>query len=149
MNETKELADLVQRKLTLLTLLARLGKQQLALIDGGDMGLLMKLLAAKQTLLSQLQELERRLDPFRSDDPEARLWASADARAECQRQATECNLRLTEVMELEKQAERQMVIRRDNAAARLQGVHSAAEASHAYAVSGGRQANSSTLCDES
>ena len=148
MNETNELADLVQRKLTVLTLLARLGKQQLAVIEGGDMSLLMKLLAAKQTLLVQLQELERRLNPFRSDDPDARVWVSADARAECQRQAGECNLRLTEVMELEKQAERQMVLRRDGVAARLQGVHSAAEASHAYAASAVEPLNRSTLCDE-
>ena len=149
MNETNVLADLVQRKLTILTLLARLGNQQLALIDGGDMTLLLKLLAAKQTLLSQLQELERRLDVFRDDDPEARIWASADARAECQRQATECNLRLNEVVELEKQAERQMILRRDSAAARLQGVHSAAEARLAYAAGAAEPLVRSTLCDES
>ena len=149
MNETKELADLVQRKLTILTLLARLGKQQLALIDGGDMTLLMKLLSAKQTLLTQLQELERRLDPFRADDPEARIWASDDARAECQRQATECNQRLTEVMELEQQAEKQMVLRRDGVAARLQGVHCAAEASHAYAAGGALPPTQSTCAIES
>ena len=49
--DTRQLADLVSRKLEVLTLLARLGRQQLAVIDGGDMGLLMKLLAAKQALL--------------------------------------------------------------------------------------------------
>jgi hypothetical protein len=147
--DTNQLASLVQRKLEVLTLLARLGKQQLALIDSGDMTLLMKLLSAKQTLLVQLQELERQLDPFRADDPESRTWASSQARTECQRQASECSQRLTEVMELEKQAERQMVLRRDSAAARLQGVHSAAEASAAYSAGAIDLHSRPSLCDES
>lgn len=147
--DTNQLAALVQRKLEVLTLLARLGKQQLAVIDGGDMGLLMKLLSAKQALLVQLQQLEKQLDPFRADDPDARTWASSQARAECQRQADECNQRLTEVVQLEKQAERQMVLRRDSAAARLQGVHSAAEASHAYTAAAIDSRPRPSLCDES
>jgi hypothetical protein len=146
---TNQLATLVQRKLEILTLLARLGQQQLALIDGGDMGLLMKLLSVKQALLSQLQEAERQLDPFRADDPDARTWASAEARAECQRQASECSQRLTEVMQWEKQAERQMVLRRDSAAARLQGVHTAAEATSAYTAGALDAPSRPTLCDES
>ncbi|HUE71333.1 MAG TPA: hypothetical protein VMP01_10655 [Pirellulaceae bacterium] len=149
MTDTNQLASLVQRKLQVLTLLARLGEQQLAVIDGGDMGLLMKLLAAKQALLVQLQELEKQLDPFRADDPESRTWASSQARAECQRQASECNQRLTEVVQLEQQAERQMVLRRDSAAARLQGVHSAAEASGAYTAAAIDSRSRPTLCDES
>ena len=41
---------------------------------------LLKLLAAKQTVLDQLQQVERQLDPFRDEDPEARVWRSpADA----------------------------------------------------------------------
>jgi hypothetical protein len=146
---TNHLAFLVQRKLEILTLLVRLGKQQLALADGGDMGMLMKLLAAKQALLTQLQELERQLDPFRADDPEARTWASAAARAECQRQATECGWRLSEIIELEKQAERQMVLRRDSVAARLQGAHSAAEATSAYTAGAIDSPFRPTLVDES
>ncbi len=147
--DTRQLADLVSRKLEVLTLLARLGRQQLAVIDGGDMGLLMKLLAAKQALLTQLQELEKQLDPFRADDPEARVWASSQVRTECQRQATECGQRLTEVLELEKLAERQMVQRRDGVAARLQGVHSAAEATSAYTARAIDAPARPTLCDES
>lgn len=148
-HETKQLADLVQRKLEVLTLLVRLGRQQLALIEAGEMEVLMKLLGAKQALLSQLQELERQLDPFRADDPEARAWSSAAARAACQKQAEECGQRLAEVIQLEQQAERQMTQRRDSAAARLQGVHSATEARHAYAASAFDSVSRPTLCDES
>jgi hypothetical protein len=148
MTDTNHLATLVQRKLEVLTLLTRLGKQQVALIDSGDMGMLMKLLGAKQALLSQLQELEKQLDPFRADDPESRSWPSPAARAECQRQADECAQQLAELLRLEKQAELQMVLRRDNAAARLQGVHSAAEASHAYAASTIEPVSRPNLCDE-
>lgn len=132
--DSAALATLVERKLHVLTLLKRLAEQQLALIEVGDMELLIKLLAAKQTLLTQLQNLERQLDPFRAQDPETRNWPSAAARAACQRQADLSAQILTELMQLERQGESQMVRRRDSAAARLQTMHTAAEANHAYAA---------------
>ena len=147
-SDTHQLAFLVERKLESLALLVRLGRQQLALIEAGEMGMLLKLLAAKQSLLAQLQDLDRQLDPFRDEDPESRQWPSAAARAECQRQAALCAELLGEAMQLEKQAERHMVRRRDEAVARLQGVHSAAEASHAYAASSIHPLSRAAMCDE-
>ena len=145
---TDRLAALVGSKLELLTLLVRLAQQQLALIEAGDMSMLMKLLAAKQTLLTQLTELERKLDPYRADDPDARVWRSPQARAECQQQSELAAQNLSELMALEKQGEGRMVRRRDEAAARLQGVHSAAEASHAYAASPAAPNSGLDLCDQ-
>lgn len=131
---TELLAALVQQKRGVLVLLARLAEQQLALVEAGEMTLLMKLLAAKQSLLVQLQQLERQLDPFRTQDPDRRTWRTPGDRAACQQQADECAALLAHVMGLEQQAEARMVLRRDAAAERLAGVHSAAEAGHAYAA---------------
>ena len=147
-SDTDRLAALVESKFQVLSLLLRLAEQQLALIEAGEMGLLMKLLTAKQSLLSQLSELERQLDPFRGDDPDARIWRRPQDRAACQRQAELAAQKLAELMELEKKGESEMVRRRDGAAARLQGVHSAAEARHAYAARPGGQSSGLELCDE-
>ena len=89
-HDTDLLAALVAAKLKILELLAQLARKQLALADRGESTDLLKLLAAKQTVLSQLQHIERRLDPFRSQDPEARVWRSPADRQRCQEQAIRC-----------------------------------------------------------
>ena len=73
-------AALVTAKLKILELLVGLARKQLAIVEKGEISDLVKLLAAKQTVLSQLQTLERQLDPFRPQDPETRRWNSADTK---------------------------------------------------------------------
>ena len=130
--ESDRLAQLVLCKLQIMQLLRRLAAQQLEVISGGDMSNLLKLLAAKQTVMDQLAKAEQQLDPFRSQDPDARDWPSAGAREVCQRNVETCNELLSEIMRLEKQAELEMVRRRDDASVRLAGMHGASEARHAY-----------------
>jgi len=113
-------------------LLRKLAAQQLDVISGGDMTNLLKLLAAKQTVMDQLAKVELQLDPFRGQDPETRDWPSTTARETCQRNVESCNELLTDIMRLEKQAELEMVRRRDDASVRLAGMHGASEARHAY-----------------
>lgn len=146
--DTDQLTGLIACKLEVLTLLKRLAEQQLALIEAAETTTLLKLLAAKQTLLSRLQAIEEQLDPFRRQDPESRPWRSAEARAECQRQADRCAEVHAELLQWEQRGEREMVRRRDVAAARLQGVHSAAQASHAYAAGGADLESCFQVCDE-
>ena len=93
---------------------------------------LLKLLAAKQTVMDQLAKVEQQLDPFRGQDPETRDWPSTAAREECQRNVDTSNELLTEIMRLEKQGEMEMVRRRDAASVQLAGMHGASEARHAY-----------------
>ena len=130
--ETQRLAQVVQCKLQIMQLLRRLAAQQLEIITGGDISNLLKLLAAKQTVMDQLAKLEQQLDPFRGQDPETRDWPSTAAREECQRNVETCNELLTEIMRLEKQGEMEMVRRREAASIQLSGMHGASEARHAY-----------------
>ncbi len=83
--ESERLAQLALCKLQIMQLLRRLAAQQLEIITGGDMSNLLKLLAAKQTVMDQLAKVEQQLDPFRGQNPETRDWPSAAAREECQR----------------------------------------------------------------
>jgi hypothetical protein len=131
-NDTDRLAALIAAKLQVLEILARLSQRQLALIDAGEMTALVKLLASKQTVMSQMQTLEQQMAPFRGVDPDARVWRSSADRAACQAQAERCNALLAEALALEQQAEEAMLRRRDAAAVALAAAQSATDARSAY-----------------
>lgn len=130
--ETDRLAALVAAKCQVVDLLVTLAERQLQLAEAGETHALFKLLAAKQGVLEQLQRLEREIDPFRTQDPESRLWRTPADRAQCQRQAQQAAERLARAMTLEKQGEAAMVRRRDAAAAAIEAAQSATDARVAY-----------------
>jgi hypothetical protein len=130
--DTDILADLIDRKHGLLLQLRELGRRQLELIEANDLTQLLKLLASKQKLLTALQALERQLDPFRSQDPETRVWRAADDRDRCAQAASECEVVRAEIVQAERMSESRLTFRRDEAASRIQGVHQASQIRHAY-----------------
>ena len=73
---TDTLAELIEAKCRRLASLRELGRRQLALIEEGDMNALLDLLTTKQRSLIELQRIERALDPFRGENPDARRWRS-------------------------------------------------------------------------
>jgi hypothetical protein len=133
--ETQLLAELLGRKHDCLAQLYELGGQQLALAESGDITQLLKVLAAKQRLLTRLQELEGELDPFRSQQPEERQWPSAEERARCAQIIERSESLFRDLLAREKQSEQALGRRRDEAAARLEQAHSASQARGAYGTS--------------
>jgi hypothetical protein len=134
--ETEVLAGLIDNKYEVLSLLRQLARAQVIVVRDGDMNRLMKLLATKQDLLNQLRNVERHIDPFRSQDPESRQWRSPQRRQQVRDMTTRCESLLNEIMLVEKQCEGELVVRRDAAATRLQGIHSVTQATDAYLSSG-------------
>jgi flagellar biosynthesis/type III secretory pathway chaperone len=132
MTSTETLASLIAQKAQLVELLARLSHAQVDLIHGGDMTKLMPVLSAKQQLLTQLQQLEQALAPFRDEDPDQRAWASAAAREKCRSDAQRAEQLLAQIMVLERQAEAEMIRRRDETARRLEEMDSSSRAHSAY-----------------
>lgn len=130
--ETDILADLVQQKLALMLKLHQLGRKQLELIEANDLTQLLKLLASKQKILTTLQSHERQMDPFRTQDPESRVWRSAEDRDRCAAAAAQCERLREEIVRAEQVSESRLTFRRDEAASRLQGLHQASQARHAY-----------------
>jgi hypothetical protein len=128
------LMELIAAKLQVVELLAGLAQRQLQLAEAGEMGPLLKLLAAKQTVLDQLQRLERGLDPFRGQNPDERVWRDPASRERCQEQVNRASQLLAEAMSLDKRSEAAMLKRRQAAAAALEEVQSAAAAHAAYAA---------------
>jgi len=130
--ETDLLGDLIRRKRSCLAQLRHMGTKQLELVRAGNINDLLELLATKQHVLIQVQQFERQLDRFRGEDPQKRRWRTPEARQACAADLAECERLLARIMAQEKQSEQELVQRRDEAAARLAGVHSAGEARSAY-----------------
>jgi hypothetical protein len=129
---TDILAELVEKKHDLLVQLRDVGLRQMELIDGADITQLLKLLSSKQRLLVALQDVERRLNPFRRENPDDRIWRTPADRARCADLANRSEALLAEVVEQEKRSEAQLCVHRDRVAEELEGAHRAAEAASAY-----------------
>jgi hypothetical protein len=138
MLSTKLLSDLIRRKHDVLVKLCELGRRQSETVDRGETTLLLQLLAGKQVMITELQQVERELAPFHSENPESRVWPTPAARAQCAQQAAECNQLLQEILELEKSSADRMTVRRNEVAAQLRHVYAAGQAREAYAAQGTR-----------
>jgi hypothetical protein len=146
-HETDILARLAREKLACLTRLRDMGQKQFVLVRAGDMAELLDVLAAKQRVLWQLQRVERAMDPFRGQDPDQRRWRSSEERMQCGAILDQCERLLREIVTEERQSEHELLRRRDQAAAHLQGTHLASRARGAYlaeAPSGESQLDLST-----
>jgi hypothetical protein len=132
MQSTEQLAVLISQKHEVLVQLRAVGVRQSALVGSGEIAALLKLLSAKQHLITRLQELERELKPYYDGDPDQRVWRSPDERTRCAKQASECNALLEEIVRLEKFGAEKMNDRKNEVAQQLNQVHAAAHVRNAY-----------------
>ena len=129
---TEQLAALIAQKHDVLVQLRTVGVRQSDLVGSGEIAALLKLLSAKQHLITRLQELERELKPYYAGDPDQRVWRSPDELARCAKQASECNSLLEEIVRLEKLGAEKMNDRKNEVAQQLQQVHAATHVRNAY-----------------
>ncbi len=116
----------------ILVQLRDVGYRQMELVTIRDTAALIKLLAAKQSLIAALQAVERELAPYSVEEPSRRVWATQEERGRCAQQAAECNSLLREIVELDKQGVDRMTAHRDEIAAQLQQIHTAVDVRNAY-----------------
>ncbi|MBN2022573.1 MAG: hypothetical protein JW809_07235 [Pirellulales bacterium] len=131
-SDTDRLATLIDAKHACLSDLAAMGRRQLELVREGGMTALLEVLAVKQQTIARLHQIERALDPFRNEEPEARAWRCPADRARCAERLSQCESLLAEIVAQEKEGERELVARRDETARQLQGSHDAAQARRGY-----------------
>ena len=132
--DTDLLADLIIRKRECLLKLQTMVAKQLELAADGSVTALLDILASKQRVIIELQDVEKALSPFRNQDPDRRQWRDPQSRERCARQLAECETLMGRIMSEERKSESEMVRRRDETAKQLQGVHQAGRARGAYAV---------------
>jgi hypothetical protein len=129
---TEKLSALIAKKHEVLVQLRAIGVRQSGLVDDGDVTSLLKLLAAKQQLIGRLQKLENELKPYYVGNPDQRIWQSPEARANCAKQANECNAILEEIVRMEKVGAGRMTERKNEVAQQLQQVHASVHVRTAY-----------------
>jgi hypothetical protein len=129
---TDILLQLVRARYSCLVQLRDLGRRQMELIDEGNVTALLDVLSVKQKPLSDIQRIEKALDPYRAQDPERRVWRTPADRETCARLVQKCEELLKEIVVLEKRSEEVMVQNRDATATRLEQLRSAGKARGAY-----------------
>jgi hypothetical protein len=132
MRSTERLIELIGAKHQVLLELRELGRRQVDVVASGDTTSLLKLLAVKQQLIASLQGLERELSPYYAENPERRSWRSPAERANCAKQASDCNELLREIVGMEKSSAERMATRRNEVAEQLHHIHAAAQVRNAY-----------------
>jgi len=130
---TDRLAELMNRKHEVLTQLHTLSQYQLRLAGHDDyLSDLMRVLAAKQTLIDRLSSVDRELNPFRSEDPNVRVWRSPEDRQRCSVMARNCEQLLDELKKLESESTSAVSKRRDEVARQLKETHTSVDSNAAY-----------------
>lgn len=139
--DTTLLAALVHRKRECLAQLAGLVRRQQTLIESEQMALLLDVLAVKQRMLRDLEQIERELAPFRNQQPGDRPWPTPEDRRRCAAELDDCQRLLKEIVAQERQSETELSRRRDETSERLQGTHRARDARAAYTAGDGQGLN--------
>ncbi|PQO34846.1 hypothetical protein DTL21_15250 [Bremerella cremea] len=131
--ETDQLVQLIDQKHEVLTQLLTLSQYQLRLAGHDDHIVdLMRVLSAKQTLIERLTRIDRTIDPFRQQDPEARVWRSSSDRTKCSQTAQQCEVLLTELKTIEQRSTDAVSSHRDEIAAMLRETHTSTDSVTAY-----------------
>ncbi|MHC2067404.1 flagellar protein FlgN [Bremerella sp. T1] len=133
LEETDQLVQLIDQKHEVLTQLLTLSQYQLRLA-GHDSHIddLMRVLAAKQTLIERLTRIDRTMDPFRQQNPESRVWRSASERTQCSQKAKQCEVLLTELKQLEHKSTEVVASHRDEISKLLRETHTSVDSASAY-----------------
>jgi len=130
---TDRLAELVDKKHEVLGQLRTLSQYQLRLAGHDEyLSDLMRVLAAKQSLIERLSNIDQQLNPFRSEDPDARVWRSPEDRQRCSKMAGECEQLLSELKKLEQASTQTISKRRDDVAKQLKETNTAVDSNAAY-----------------
>ncbi len=133
---TDQLTELVQQRLEILQQLAAL---QAAWEDAhaSDPDWMMSMLAKRQGLLDALLATEGQLTPYREDDPQARVWRSAEQRSECRRTMEEGRRLLRDIIERDRRLIERISAARDAVGAQLRETADSSHVHLAYNASDG------------
>ena len=129
---TETLVACLEQRLELLEALKALSDVQASVTDEADVNTTLGLLARKQALLDELNEVQQRLLPYLDDDPEQRQWPSHERRLYCQRVAEQGQRLLQATLQNDQHTLDKISSRRDAVAAQLRDGQDSILAQNAY-----------------
>lgn len=146
---TQLLYDLILEQRKILLELKHFAETQLQIVQENELGKLVSLLATKQQAIQRLQDVDRRLNPFRDQDPDSRQWSSTEQRDECRRMAKECPRLLADVMKLEQASEEILTQQREQVTQQVDQSVARSQAAASYLQSSqGSQTSSGWTVEE-
>ena len=110
---TLRLTVLAEQKLHLLTQLRELSIDQHQLADQRRADELLILLSRKSELIELLRAVQDDLNPFQSQDPEHRTWASETERGRCRTLFRDSEKLIAEILVIDNQTLGEMTLQRD------------------------------------
>lgn len=116
---TDRLLALMTVKLELVESLYALSASQQALLPGEDVSSLLGVIARRETLIDQLSHVQHELNPYQADDPNQRVWRTADRRDTCRQVIDRIEQLMREVLRMDGQTLVEMCEKRDILAAEL------------------------------
>jgi len=128
----KELSHWVGEKLKCLKYLAALVDKQAALVTAGNTQELLRLLAVKQQVFTDLEAIERRLSEFKDLAPNCYQWPNGSSRDLVVEQMDTCKSLLERILVVEKECEEAMIATREAIATELKRLNQLAQVSAAY-----------------
>lgn len=126
------LLDCMRQRCELLDSLKTLAESQAMTAGHAEIDSTLGVLGRKQALFEELAEVQQKLQPYLHDDPECRLWRSAEQRQRCRQLAEQGQRLLQETMHIEQHTLQEMTSRRDAVAAQLQDGQDSILAQTAY-----------------
>lgn len=136
---TDRLAQLIAAKRQVLEQVRILTEKQLEIIASGNATSLMRVLNAKERLIVNWQKLETQLEPYREEDPEARVWRTPQDRVRCGADVDECQLIIKNIVAMEEKGLGEMVEKRGRVSTQIHDAHNAARARSAYMTDAAKQ----------
>ncbi len=129
---TENLFACLQERCELLEALKTLAEAHAMIATQSEVDVILGLLARKQALLEQLAEVQERMKPYFSDEPDNRIWKSNERKEQCRQVAKQGQQLLTYIAQLEHTALNELTLRREAVAAQLQDGKDSIIASSAY-----------------
>lgn len=133
---TDVLFDCMQKRVALARNLWQLNEAQSVAALASETDALMGILARKQGLLDALAEIQTKLQPYLSDDPDARCWSSQQRREECRINSEESQRLLADLMRAEQSTLDEVTARREAIGALLRDGMDAISTRDAYSQAG-------------
>ena len=133
-DEAQGLLDKLSREQEIYVNLRELSKRQMEIIDAdGDVEKLLEVLARKQVLINEIEDIERELVRFKKEWPDSRAALDGNIRALVEERVRQLRAVLAELMEIENQAQERLLNRSQAVAEDIRRVAKGRQAHRAYA----------------
>jgi hypothetical protein len=128
----KTFSELISRKEELLRRLLPISVQQLEIVRQSNLTVLLQLLAVKQRLMNEFEEIEKQLKPFQEIPLKERKWNNETERLEFGKKIEYCAAMLEEIIRNDSTSMEELEVQKTDTESQLKRVRQGSRAFEAY-----------------